>query len=89
MTNTIHDLSEATFCVSIVDKHSSLAYAIINDIHWNDKVAEHSGVETDWRDVLRKSYIIESRSIAKNIKRLCQRYLKKKAINIIMGFVSE
>ena len=91
MTNAMHDLSAATFCVVIIDKHSPLAYAIINDIHWNNKVAQHSVVETVWRYVLKKAYIIEGRSIVKNIKRSCQRcrYLKKKTIDLIMGPVSE
>ena len=87
----MQDLSAAAICVPIVDKHSPLAYAIINDIHWNDKVAQHSGMEMVWRYVVKKAYIIEGRSIAKNIKRLWQRcrYLKKKTIGIIMGPVSE
>ena len=91
MTNTKQDLSAATFCVPIVDKYSTLAFAIISDIHWNDKVAQHSGAETVWRYLLKKAYIIEGRSIVKNIKRLCQRcrYIKKKTIDIIMGPVSE
>ena len=86
----MQDSSAATFCVPIVDKHSPLAYAIINDIHWNNKVAQQSGVKMVWRYVLKKAYIIEGRSIVKNIKRLCQRcrYLKKKTIDIIMGPVS-
>ena len=91
MTNAVQDLSPATFCVPIVNKHSPLAYAIINDVHWNDKIAQHSGIETVWRYVLKKAYVTEGCSIVKNIKRLCQRcrYLKKKTIDIIMGPVSE
>ena len=87
----MQDLSAATFCVPIVAKNSPFAYAIINDIHWYDKVAQHSGVEMVWRYVLKKAYIIEGRSIVKNIKRLCHRcrYLKKKTIEIIMGTASE
>ena len=44
-----------------------------------------------WRYVLKKAYIIEGRSIVKNIKRLCQRcrYLKNKTIDIVMGPVLE
>ena len=89
MTNAMQDLPAATF--PRVDKHSPLAYAIINNIHWNDKVAQHSGVETVWRYVLKKAYIIEGCSIVKNIKRLCQRcrYLKKKTIDIIIDPVLE
>ena len=91
MTNAMQDLSAETFCVPIVAKNSPFAYAIINDIHWYDKVAQHSGVEMVWRYVLKKAYIIEGRSIVKNIKRLCHRcrYLKKKTIEIIMDTVSE
>ena len=44
----MEDFSAAAICVPIVDKHSPLAYAIINDIHWNDKVAQHSGMEMVW-----------------------------------------
>ena len=47
MTNTMQDLFATTFCVPIVDKYSSLTYAIISDIHSNDKVAQHSTVETE------------------------------------------
>ena len=68
MTNTMQDLSAATFSLPIVDKHSPLAYAIIKDIHWNDKVAQHSGVETVWRHVLKKAYIIEVHAIVKTSK---------------------
>ena len=62
----MQDLSAAIFCVPIVDKHSPIAYVIINDIHWNDKVVQHSDsdIETVWRYVLKKAYIIEGCSIA-------------------------
>ena len=91
MKNGMQDLSAATFSVSMVKKHSPLAYAVINDIYWNDKVAQHSGVETVRRYVLKNAYITEGRSIVKNIKKLCQRcrYLKKKTVDKIMGPVSE
>ena len=91
MKNGMQDLSAATFSVSMVKKHSPFAYAIINDIYWNDKVAQHSGVETVRRYVLKNAYITEGRSIVKNIKKLCQRcrYLKKKTVDKIMGPVSE
>ena len=49
----MQDLSAAIFCVPIVDKNLSFAYAIINDMHWYDKVAQHSGVEMVWRYVLK------------------------------------
>ena len=43
----MQDVFAATLCVLIVDKHLSLTYAIISDIHWNDKVAQHSTVQTE------------------------------------------
>ena len=68
MTNTMQESSAAIFCVPIVDKHSPLAHAIINDIHWNDKVAQHSGVETVWRHVFKKANIIKVAPLSKTSK---------------------
>ena len=68
MTNGMQDLSAATFCVSMVKKQSPLAYAIINDIYWNDKVAQHSGVETVWRYVFKKANIIKVAPLSKTSK---------------------
>ena len=91
LTKAMQDLSVTTFCIPLVDKHSPIAYAIINEVHWHDNVAQHAGVETVWRFVLKRAYIIEGRSIVKTIKRNCQRcrYLKKKTIDIAMGPLSE
>lgn len=33
-------------CVLLVDKHSPIAYAIINEVYWLDNIAQHAGVET-------------------------------------------
>ena len=68
MTNAMQDLSAATFCVPLADKHSPLAYAIINDTHWNYKVAQHSGVETVWRYVFQKANIIKVAPLSKTSK---------------------
>ena len=45
MTDAMRDLASTTFCVPIIDKHSPIAFSIINDIHWNE-VVKHSGIET-------------------------------------------
>ena len=41
----------ASFCVPLIDKHSLIYYAIINEIHWYDEDAKHSGDETVMRYV--------------------------------------
>ena len=85
-TEATKDLS-TSFCVPFIDKHSPFAYAIINDVHWNDSNVSHRGIETTLRAFLKQAYIIEARSIIKAVKRSCQRcrYLEKKAIDVAMG----
>lgn len=86
-TSAMKDLSTTSFCVPLVDKHSPVAYAIVNEVHWYDQTACHRGIETTLRAVLKQAYIIEARSIIKAIKRSCPRcrYLEKKAIDVAMG----
>ena len=95
--NIITPLSEAmkdltnTFCVPVIEKYSPIAYAIVSDIHWNHPVVKHSGVETTWRYVLKKVFIIEGREVVKNVKKSCERcrYLAKKTIDVAMGPLSK
>ena len=89
-TKAMKDLSESTFCVSVIDKHSPIAYSIVNDIHWHDKDVKHCGVETVWRQVLKVVFIIEGRGIVKSFRRSCDRcrYLNKKSIEVAMGPIS-
>ena len=91
MSNTMKDLCSSTFCVPIVNKHSPVAYSIINETHWHNKSAMHSGVETVWRYVLKKVFIIEGREVVKRVRKNCQRcrYLSKKSIDVAMGPISE
>ena len=81
------DLSQSSFCVPIIEKHSPLAYAFINEIHWFDPDANHSGVETLWRYVLKNVFIMEGKSLVKDFKDQCTRcrYLRKRAIDVAMG----
>ena len=67
MTSTMKDLTSTTFCVPVVDKYSPLAISIVNEIHWNSPV-KHSGIETTWRYVLKKVFILEGRSLVKMIR---------------------
>ena len=80
LSPVMHDLASNTFCVPIVDKNSPIAYAIVNDIHWNDDTVKHSGIEIMWRFILKNAFIIEGRDLVKKIQKNCERcrYLKKK-----------
>lgn len=90
MTEAMKDLSASTFCVPVVDRYSPLAYCIINEVHWYNSTVKHSGVESVWRFVLKKAFIIEGRSIVKWIRESCQRcrYLQRKNVEVAMGPIS-
>ena len=90
LTKIMKDLTNTTFCVPIVDKFSPIGLGIINEVHWNHKVAKHTGVETVLRYTMEYCYIIEGRDIVKMIGKSCQRcrYLRKHTIDVIMGPVS-
>ena len=66
--NVMKDLTSISFCVPAVEKHSPVAYAIVNDIHWHHKTAMHSGIETTLRYVNQTAFIIEGRAIVKLVK---------------------
>ena len=89
-TQSMKDLTSKSFCVPMVDKHSPIAYSIVNQVHWYHPTAAHSGVETVWRYVLQQVYIIEGRSLVKMVRSSCERcrYLNKKSIDVAMGPVS-
>ena len=90
-TEVMKDLSSTTFCVPLTDKFSPIAYSLVNEIHWYDPTVLHSGVESTWRYVLKRMFIIEGRSLVTRIGESCQRcrFLRKKALGIIMGPVSK
>ena len=52
MTSAMHDLASTSFCVPVLERHSPIAYAIVN-VHWNDRTVRHCGIETMWRYVLK------------------------------------
>lgn len=89
MTDAMKDLSSALFVVPIIDKDSPIAYSIVNETHWYDKVAKHSGVETVHRYVLKKAFIIQGRELVKKFRKSCIRcrYLTR-CIDVVMGPVS-
>ena len=85
------DLDMTSFCVPLVDKNSPIAYALINEIHWYNDDARHSGNETVARHVLKVAHIIDGRGIIKQFRKECPRcrYLLKKSIDIAMGPISD
>ena len=62
----------------------------MNEIHWYDDDAKHSGNESVLRYVQKNAYIIEGRSLVKQFKNECPRcrYLNKMAIDVAMGPIS-
>ena len=91
LTDKIIDLSKKSFVVPIVDRHSPLAYAIVNEIHWNDKTVRHTGVETTIRAVMSVAHILKVRSLVKIFRENCKRcrFLLRRTVEVIMGPASK
>ena len=85
------DLSCKTFWVPLVDKNSPLAYSIVNEIHWHNKEARHTGVEKTLRCTMMYAYIIEGKDLIIKVRNSCVkcRLLKKEQLKVIMGPVSK
>ena len=90
LTNVMKDLQQTSFCVPIIERHSPLAYSIVNEIHWYNNIAKHAGIETVLRYTLSIAHIIEGREIVKRFKKDCHRcrLLAKRTIEVSMGPVS-
>jgi len=39
-TDAMLDLSSTTFCVPVIDRNSPIAFSIISDIHWNNRITK-------------------------------------------------
>ena len=89
--DTMKDLSSLKYHVPLVDKHSPIAYSIVNEVHWNDSVANHSGNETVLRYTLDYAYILGGRDLVSLVRKECVRckFLQKKTISVSMGPVSD
>ena len=87
LSDVCMDLSDSSFCVPLVDKHSPIAFAIINEVHWYDLDASHGGVETLCRYVLKHAYIFDGRVLVQAFKDQCARcrFLLRKAIDVAMS----
>ena len=79
MTEVMLDLSAGTFVVPLIERHSPLAYAIVNQIHWYHPTVCHRGVETTIRQVMTVACIFGVRDMVKLFRKQCERcrYLLK------------
>jgi len=84
LTNVMKDLKSSTFCVPLVCRFSPVAISLVTEVHWYSSTAKYSGNETTWRQVLKKAFIIEGRSLVKDVRSSCHRcrYILKKSINV-------
>ena len=91
MSKVMLDLSSRTFQVPLTDSMSPFAYSIVNEIHWFDHDAMHSGVETVLRYTQKYAHIINGRELVKKFKKSCIRcrVLDKKALKISMGPIKD
>ena len=91
MSDVMTDLSDSTFCVPLTDVHSPLAYSIVNEVHWFESSASHSGVETVMRYVQKFTHIIDGRDLITKFRLACHRcrVLEKKALEVAMGALKD
>ena len=91
LCDVMFDLSKTTFCVPITDKHSPIAYSIVNEVHSHHPDIKHSGVETTLRHVQLISFIIGGRELVKKYGRNCTRcrILNKNTVKVLMGPLHE
>ena len=74
------DLTSASFCVPITDNKSPFAYSVVNETHWYNNDAKHSGVETVLRYTRKIAYIIKGRELVKSFRKdytRCRIFSKK------------
>ena len=90
MCDVMIDLSCRTFWVPLVDRFSPFAYSIVNEVHWCNKEAKHTGVEKTLRYTLQYAHILEGRELVTRIRKSCLkcRALMKEQLKVIMGPVS-
>ena len=91
LSDVMLDLSKTTFCVPITDKHSPIAYSIVNEVHSHHPDVKHSGVETTLRYVQLVAYVLGGRELVKKYGKKCTRcrILNKNTVKVIMGPLHE
>ena len=90
MCDGLIDLSCQTFWFPLVDKYSPFAYSIVNEIHWHNQEAKHTGVEKTLRYTMLYAYIIEGTDLITKVRKSCVKCrLLKEHLKVIMGPVSK
>ena len=85
LSGVMYDLSRTT-CVPITEKHSPIAYAIVNEVHSHHPDVKHSGVETTLRHTQQIAHIIGGRELVKRYGNNCMRFrvLNRKVVKVLM-----
>ena len=68
-TEAMLDLTSSAFCIPVIDKNSPIAFSVATDVHWNHNSVKDAGIETTLRNIIKKVYIVEGRSLVKSIKK--------------------
>ena len=91
VTDVMLDLSAGSFVVPVVERHSPLAYSIVDQVHWYHASAKHCGIETTIRQIMNIAHILGVRNLVKLFKRQCIRcrYLLKRTIDVEMAPASK
>ena len=91
LSDVMLDLSATSFCVPLVDSRSPFAFSIINEIHWFDPNARHSGVETVLRFLQKIAHILGGRRLVKRFRKACTRcrLLSLRTLEVSMGPVKQ
>ena len=91
LCDVMFDLKRTNLCVPITDKHSPIAYAIVNDVHSYHPDVKHSGVETTLRHVQLIAHVIGGRELVKRYGKNCTRckVLNKNVVKVLMGPLHE
>ena len=81
------DLTKSSSCVPVVDRHSPLAFSIVDEVHWYHPDVWHAGVESALRMVNSIAYVIGGRGLVRLIKDSCTkcRSLWKEEVKVAMG----
>ena len=68
-----------------------IAYSIVDEVHWYHPSVNHSGVESEFRQVQLILHIIGGRELVKSIKNNCRkcRILEKNAVKVAMGPIQD
>ena len=90
-SDAVLDLCSSTFVVPVLDFKSPIAYALALEIHRYHQDVEHAGVESVLRYTQTVAYILNGRSLVKDIGKFCVRCrIKNKArLKVVMGPLGE